>query len=115
MKEEVEKLHGEILDIIIYGLENGAITEDDVPIISRFVLEGTNIITTHEELATFLANLSEKWGMFEVLKTTAMADVKKKSDAQAVAGALNLLQSGNVDGALAMVKSATDTDTSEKK
>jgi len=115
MKEEVEKLHGAILDIIISGLENGAITEVDVPIISRFVLDGTETAVTQEELMTFLKLLAEKWGMFEVLKVSALADVKKKTDAQAAAHALTLLQAGNIDGALAMVKSATDSDNSEKK
>lgn len=99
------------MDIIILGLENGAIMEDDVPIISRFVLDGTNTIATQEELAAFLAELSKKWGMFDVLKTTSMAGVKKKSDAEAVAGALTLLQNGNIDGALALAKSATEKDS----
>lgn len=106
-KEQKEKIEGDIVETMSNALDAKTIQEEELTIIATYVLQKIDAIKNEEELAAFLKELSEKWPIFNQLYQVHSAVAHKEEEQQAVKNIENLMESGNIDGALAAAKSAT--------
>jgi hypothetical protein len=100
-KKELEK---QIVEIAISALEGGAITENVLGDISQFVLSRIDTIKNENELAYFLEDLSERWKIFSPLYKEQKGLEQEEKDEPAVDKAEALVKSGNIDGAIQIMK-----------
>ena len=102
-KKQVEK---RILELMVIGLQNDALTEQDPSEISRFVLEQIEKVHNQHELIIFLKNLSEKWEIFKPILFQEEGTMQDKINDE-IADSIELLVGhGKLDRALALVKRA---------
>lgn len=62
--EEKTTIYNNLADLLMNGLKNGELFEEDVQNSSKFILEKMESITTKEELITFLKILSDRWDIY---------------------------------------------------
>jgi len=104
-KREVER---KLVEVIIDALGKNLISVGDKDTISAFILERMRNVKDHEELISFLRELSSKWAIFSPLLVTESGEVKAKSEDQAVDKVQSLTQEGKIDEAINMAKTAVD-------
>lgn len=104
---EKQELEQKIVDIITSSLEQKKVTEDELSPISTYVLNNIDTIKDREGLLYFLEQLSARWAIFDDLYELEKGGDKKKEDDQAVKNIEGLIESGNLDQALAVAKQAT--------
>lgn len=100
-KYHIENL---IVDAMLTAWEKNIIAEQEQFPISKFVLEQIDKVSTHEDLISFLAELSAKWSFFKPLYVSEQESVKKHEDNQMIEQAQDLAKSGNIDQALAVTR-----------
>lgn len=105
-EERKKELEREIVDMAIGALERGAITEDQLGDMSTFVLSRIDRLQTEDDLKDFLKSLSEKWKFYEPLYKKLLGDEQGKKDEKTVHQAEDLIKTGNIDGALQVMKGA---------
>lgn len=104
-KKEVER---KLVETIIDSLGKNLISVNDKNTMSGFILERMPIVKTHEELITFLRELSSKWAIFSPLLVIESGEVKDKNEEKAVDKVETLTQEGKIDEAINMAKTAVD-------
>lgn len=105
--EYKKKIEAEIVEVIISSLEKGVIEEKDLPVISSYVLESIDKVSNQQELLSFLTTLTEKWSIFGSLQKLEVGEVKEQSEQKVVQNVEQLIESGNIEQALAAAKAAT--------
>jgi len=103
-KKQTEK---DIVEMVIGALEGSTITEGDATAIGKMVLERIDNIENQEELILFLEVLTERYPFFAPLVLKEKGKVEEKIEKQVVENVEGLIQNGNIDEALEMVKGAT--------
>src|SRR3989344_6534746 len=81
--EHKKEIEAKIVEDIVFGLESNKISETDLPRIADFVLGKIDNIQNHEELVSFLNELSEKWPVFDNLEEVERGEVKDSEEGQA--------------------------------
>jgi len=104
-KEDVQR---KILEQIVLSLEKEDLKTEDVPVISRFVLEKIDQIANEEQLTFFLNELSQKWPVFEGLLVIEKGKEKEKNDQIVASQVLELAKDGKIEEALSLAKNATE-------
>lgn len=105
-KREVEK---KLVETIIDSLKKNLISVADKDAVSAFILAKMPSVKTHEELITFLRELSSKWAIFSPLLVTESGEVKDKNEEKAVDKVETLTQEGKIDEAINMAKTAVNS------
>lgn len=105
-KKEIEK---DIVEMVIGALEGNAITEGDATVIGKMVLERIDNVENQEELILFLEVLTERYHIFSPLVLKEKGAVEHKMEEKMIGDVEGLIQNGNIDEALKMVKSATQS------
>jgi len=100
-KKEVER---KLVEVIIDSLEKNLISVGDKDTISAFILGRALNVRTHEELITFLRELSSKWSIFSPLLVIESGEVKEKNEDRVVDKVQSLTQEGKIDEAINMAK-----------
>ena len=100
-KKEVER---KLVEVIIDSLEKNLISVGDKDAISAFILQRMLSVRTHEELITFLRELSSKWSIFSPLLVIESGEVKEKNEDRVVDKVQSLTQEGKIDEAINMAK-----------
>jgi len=96
------------------ALKSGEITEQELPIIARFILDHIDNILNHEQLIQFLTNLSQKWPIFNHILTIEKGEeilnkegyainqiqqlLKQKRYNEAITIAKNIMEKGDLNG-----------------
>lgn len=103
-----ERLEDSIVDTMLNKLEKEELTEDEMSIISAYVLDHVDNVKDNRTAIEFLEALAEKWDIFSTLLKIERAEMKGKVEAEVADGVLLLLQHGKLDNAIKLAKSATD-------
>lgn len=90
------------------ALEDGTVTLEQLPEISSYILDNIDTITTHDQLMTFLTNLSQKWPVFSDVLTMEEGEVQEKKEDQKIEQVEDLLKENKIDEALKVAESATE-------
>lgn len=103
-KDEVLK---EIADLIIAGLKDGTILEDDLFPIANFVLEKIDTLATEEQMVVFLSELVQKWPVFLKIHAHEKGKVLEQTENIAAQNVMDLAKEGKIDQAVDLAKSVT--------
>jgi hypothetical protein len=102
-KKSVEKM---MVDSMIDAVGAGIISEEELAVVSDFILNRIDAIKTEEELVTFLIELSQKWSFFLPIERFIEGEAKEAEDKKSVDKAENLIKNGQIDQALQVLKAA---------
>ncbi len=102
-KKSVEKM---MVDSMIDAVGAGIISEEELTVVSDFILNRIDAIKTEEELVTFLIELSQKWSFFLPIERFIEGEAKEAEDKKSVDKAENLIKNGQIDQALQVLKAA---------
>ncbi len=105
-QEEKKKIEKMIVDSSIDALEAGHIKEYDLSVIADFVLSKIDSIKTADELRTFLEELASKWKFFHPIEQFFEGEIQHEEEKKVVSAAEVFAKQGNVDSALAALKTA---------
>lgn len=105
-KKDIER---DIVELVIAALENKAITTGDTTVIGQMVLQRIDNIENQEDLILFLEVLTERYHIFSPLVLREKGVVEGKREERIIDDVQGLIQNGNIDEALKIVKSATST------
>lgn len=97
----------EIADLIIAGLKDGSILEDDLFPIASFVLEKIDVLATEEQMVVFLSELAQKWPVFSKIHTHEKGKVLEHTENIAAQNVMDLAKEGKIDEAVDLAKSVT--------
>lgn len=90
------------------ALKNGEITEQELPIIARFILDHIDNILNHEQLIQFLTNLSQKWPVFNHILTIEKGEEILIKEGYAINQIQQLLKQKRYDEVIATAKTITE-------
>lgn len=108
-----EKMEDAVVDVMLNRLEKGDITEDDMSVISAYVLDHVDAVVDNNSAVAFLEALSQKWEIFASLLKLEKAEMQGKVEDEVADGVLLLLQHGKLDNAIRLAKSATGQPTNQ--
>ncbi|MBU4016288.1 hypothetical protein KJ980_01655 [Patescibacteria group bacterium] len=103
-KDEVLKA---IAELIIAGLKDGSIVEDDLFPIANFVLEKIDTLATEEQMVVFLSELAQKWPVFSKIYSHEKGKVLEHTENLAAQNVMDLAKEGKIDEAVDLAKSVT--------
>lgn len=102
-REQIEK---RIVELMIVGLQNNSLTEEDTTDLSIYVLDRIDLIKNQKELIEFLREFSGKWEVFKPLLFQEEGKMQDKVNDEVADGIELLISHGKLDRALALVKRA---------
>ena len=105
--EHKKKIYNDIVEVIITALEKNELSSSEIPKIANFVLVQIDAVNNHEDLITFLKNLSNKWPIFENIEEIEKGEVKDQKEEEVAEGVLQMAKSGNVEEAINLAKTMT--------
>lgn len=103
-RDDVEK---QIAELVIKGLREGTIQDQDLSPIGKFVLEKIDTLQTEELMVVFLTELSQKWSLFSNILTIEKGKVTDQTENQVAQDVLGLAKEGKIDEAVDLAKTAT--------
>lgn len=106
-KKEIEK---RIVDTLITAFESGKVSEDEMSVISSYVLERIDAGQNEVELNTFLTELANRWEIFDPLVIIKQAEMRDKVEDEVAEGVLLLLHYGKLDNAIKLAKTVTHAE-----
>ena len=108
-KEHKDHILNQIVETAITALENDTLAEDQLQVIANYTLSAIDTITTGEQMVTFLSGLSEKWPLFASIEQLEKAQTQEKVESEVAEGVLTLAKTGNIDDAIKLAKSVTES------
>lgn len=63
-EDQKEKIYGELMNLIIDGLDKGVIFKEDAQDAAEFILARMEKVDTEKDLILFLDDLARKWDVF---------------------------------------------------
>lgn len=103
-KKEIEQ---RLVETVISSLEKGELTTDDYSKVSSLILEKMKTVTTQEQLAQFLKDLSAKYPIFSKMTTLHMGEEQEKKDEKTTQDVVKLAESGKIEDAITLAKTVT--------
>lgn len=108
IQTQKDKIENKIADVLLTHIENGQVTQDEIPLISYFVLEHIDTLQTQEDLVGFINELVMKWPIFASLKIIIEGESKEQAEGVVAQDVTMLTQQGRLEEALQLAKSATN-------
>ena len=105
--EQREDVFKKINDIVLMGIDAGALEEYELSDIASYTLKRVGELNGDGDLPIFYQELADKWPIFSSLLDEEDGRAHEMVENEVSEGASMLLQHGKVDEALALVKSAT--------
>jgi hypothetical protein len=102
---EIEK---SIIEVIVRSLEEQKLSEQDLPKIAEFVLNGIKNIKDHEQIVAFLYGLSSNWPVFDHLEEIERGEMQDTIEDKGEKEVLSLAKNGNIEEAIRLAKSMTE-------
>ncbi len=107
--EHKKKLEDEIVAIMIASLEKQTITEEDMSIMSGYVLDHVDQVTNYQTTMAFLTDISTRWKIFEPLLQMEKSEMKDKIEDEVADGVLLLARHGKIENAIKLAQSMTNS------
>lgn len=104
-KEAIEQ---KIVDAITKALEEGKLTEPQLPEISNYVLTSIDKIATHDQLIGFLSHLSLKWPIFQSIAVQEEGKLKQIVETNVAKDVLRLISKGDTKQAINLAQSISN-------
>lgn len=98
----------QIVNSMVDALKNDKLNNEDLPIISQFILGKIDSIQNTGQLVSFLGELSQRWPVFKNIAIIESGNVRENQEKEAVRDVLSLTQQGNIDEALNLAKKMTN-------
>lgn len=112
-QERRDAIEKEIAELIIKGLKEGSLKEEDLSPIAKFVLEKIDTLATEEQMVTFLSELSQKWSVFSNIHNIEKGKVMDQTEDLAAQNVLDLAKEGKIDEAVDLAKSVTGPEVTQ--
>lgn len=109
-QERRDEVLKEIADLIIVGLKDGSILENDLFPIADFTLQKIDTLATEEQMVIFLSELAQKWPVFSKIHTYEKGKVLEQTENIAAQNVMDLAKEGKIDEAVDLAKSATSSE-----
>ncbi len=106
-QERRDAIEKAIAELIIKGLREGLIQDEDLSPIGKFVLEKIDTLQTEEQMVAFLTEMVQKWPLFSNILTIEKGKATESSENQAAKDVLDLAKEGKIDEAVDLAKSVT--------
>lgn len=100
-----DAVESQIVNTIAKGVEEGKLKEEELPIISQFVLQKIDGIQTQDQMIGFLSQLSLKWPVFQPIALQAEGKVKQIYEKQVASSMMQLISEGKTTQAIDLAKS----------
>ncbi|MCL5433148.1 MAG: hypothetical protein M1524_03510 [Patescibacteria group bacterium] len=104
-KNEIEK---RIVETAIDGIERNVLAEDQLALISSFVLEKIDNIKNTDELIFFLKELTSKWEIFSQIQSFIERQGNIQQEAKVAEDVSRLANDGKIDEAISLAKATTN-------
>jgi hypothetical protein len=111
-QEQRGAIENQIAELVIKGLREGLIQEEDLSPIGKFVLEKIDTLQTEEQMVAFLTEMAQKWPLFSNILTIEKGKVSENSENQTAIDVLGLAKEGKIDEAVDLAKSVTAPEVS---
>lgn len=98
----------QIVDALTAALDKDEISSDDLPVISSSVLDEVNSATDENQLQAVLKGLADEWPVLANLVVLEQGQAKEKVEDEVAKGVSTLAQSGKIDDAISLAKTATE-------
>lgn len=108
LKDKKNQIEQAITDVILAQIEKEILTTEESSEIVNFCLEKIHAVNSAEELQAFLAEISAKWPIFAGIASLEQGKVKEEQKEEAVDNIVSLVNSGNIDEAVDLAKSANN-------
>ena len=105
--EQKEDIFKKINDVVLMGIDTGALEEYELSDIAAYALKRTGELEGEGEISVFFQELSDRWPIFNSLLDEEEHKAHERVENEVSEGASMLLQHGKVEEALALVKTAT--------
>lgn len=97
----------QIVETVLQALSSDTVSVQEASQMSRYILDNIIDIKTDADLVTFAKSLAEKWQLFQHLATMEEGYAQEAKEDAVANKVEELTQSGNLDEALNLAKSAT--------
>lgn len=108
-----KKLENEIVENMIRALEKEIITEEDMSIMSGYILDNIYRATDYISTVAFLKDISTRWKIFEPLLIMEKAQMNDKIENEVAEGVLLLAQHGKIEKAIKLAQSMTQSPSQQ--
>lgn len=107
LEELKTKALNDIVDVLIANVENQTLQEAEITPIADFVLKRIEEVKNSMEIEALLVDLSQNWPIFQSISRLHEGEEKERADKEVADGVLALAQSGKIDEAIDLAKTAT--------
>lgn len=90
----------------------GAVSQEESPVVAQFILDKIDTLNNHEELMAFLEELANKWPVFGPVLVLERSMDSEEKNSETVNQAEQLIKENKIEEALALVEN-TDENTQE--
>jgi hypothetical protein len=109
-EEHKKEVSRRLVETIITSLQEDLLSADDYDEVADFVVTRMDAVKTNEELMQFLRELSSKWKIFTHVLVVESAATRDQAEDKVYDNAVALAESGKLDEALTLAKSATEAE-----
>lgn len=103
----IKEVDRKLVETIITALREDLLSAEEYDEVADFVVKGMDAVKTRDQLLEFLRALSAKWKIFTHLLVVEGASNKDSTEDKVYDTAVALAESGKIDEAVAVAKSAT--------
>lgn len=110
-QDHIKEVDRRLVETIITALREDFLTADEYDEVADFVVKGMDnveTVKTQDELLRFLRELSSKWKIFTHVLVVESAATRDTAEDKVYENAVALAESGNIEEAVAVAKSATE-------
>lgn len=93
----------------------GVLSEDETPVIAQFILDRIDKVNNHQELLSFLEELSNKWPLFGPVLMIEKSQKNEENNQQSVDKIEQLIKENKIDEALNVAEKAADNEESPQE
>lgn len=108
-EEHKKEVEWKLVDVIISSLKQEMLTEEELPVVSSYILDNIKHVKTHDELMVFLRDLSNRWPIFSPVLVLESGEVKEKVEDQVALDVLKLAKENKIEEALKLAKTVTSS------
>ncbi|MDP3998368.1 MAG: hypothetical protein Q8P89_02035 [bacterium] len=107
-EEHKKEIKMKLMETIITSLEQGRLSNDELPGVASFILERMDTLKDQDELRFFLSELAAKWPIFTDILVGEIGVAREKEEEKAEGYVSELMKSGKLDEAVNLAKKVTD-------
>lgn len=106
-EEYKEMIQWNIIDTITLALDENNVKNEELPEIAKYVMARIASITTHQQLVSFLIELSDRWPVFAQIANNEMGKAIEDKKGELVGDVMIKAQNGDIQGAIDLARGYT--------